>query len=70
MVLKNQVMVGSVNASIDHYKMAVEDLAACFDQWPEQIQEVITEKIPYSNFQEALHQHTVDEIKVVVDWTL
>jgi threonine dehydrogenase-like Zn-dependent dehydrogenase len=69
LVLKNQIILGSVNASIDHYKMAVEDLAACYEKWPEQILQVITEKIPYSNFGQALHQHSVDEIKVVVDWT-
>jgi hypothetical protein len=30
---------------------------------------VITEKIPVKNFEQALHQHTAEEIKVVVDWT-
>ncbi len=70
LVLKNQVILGSVNASIDHYEMAVEDLVACYGKWPEQIQQVITEKVPYNDFREALHHHSVDEIKVVVDWTV
>jgi threonine dehydrogenase-like Zn-dependent dehydrogenase len=68
LVLKNQMIVGSVNASIHHYKMAVEDLAASLQQWPEAIKAVITEKIPYENFDRALHQHSMDEIKVVVEW--
>jgi threonine dehydrogenase-like Zn-dependent dehydrogenase len=68
MVLKNQIILGSVNASIDHYKMAVEDLQACYEKWPDQIQQVITEKVPYGDFETALHHHSMDEIKVVVEW--
>lgn len=68
MVLKNQIILGSVNASIDHYKMAVEDLQACYEKWPDQIGQVITEKVPYGDFETALHHHSMDEIKVVVEW--
>jgi threonine dehydrogenase-like Zn-dependent dehydrogenase len=68
LVLKNQVFLGSVNASIHHYGMAVDDLHACLQKWPAQIKAVITEKIPYQQFDRALHQHSADEIKVVVDW--
>lgn len=68
LVLKNQVFLGSVNASIHHYQMAVNDLNACLQKWPEPIRTVITEKIPYRQFEKALHQHAADEIKVVVDW--
>jgi glucose 1-dehydrogenase len=68
LVLKNQIVVGSVNASIHHYQMAVDDLNACLQQWPDSIKAVITEKIPYRQFGKALHQHSADEIKVVVDW--
>ena len=69
LVLKNQVFLGSVNASIHHYQMAVDDLYACLQKWPEQIKAVITEKIPYQQYDKALHQHSADEIKVVVDWS-
>lgn len=68
LVLKNQVVLGSVNASPDHYRMAVEDIKKCYEKWPEVINQVITERIPYSNFEHALHHHSIDEIKVVVDW--
>lgn len=68
LVLKNQILLGSVNASIHHYQMAVDDLHSCLQQWPESIKAVITEKIPYRQFGKALHQHSADEIKVVVDW--
>ncbi|WP_207494937.1 glucose 1-dehydrogenase [Aridibaculum aurantiacum] len=70
LVLKNQIILGSVNASIDHYKMAVEDLYASYEKWPGPIQAIITEKIPFTDFEKALHQHSADEIKVVVDWSV
>jgi threonine dehydrogenase-like Zn-dependent dehydrogenase len=68
LVLKNQVVLGSVNASPEHYKMAVDYLKAAVQQWPNEIAQVVTEKVPYKNFDKVLHQHTNDEIKVVVDW--
>ncbi len=69
LVLKNQLILGSVNASYDHYKMAVNDLTVCMEKWPDAIRGVITEKIPYTNFMKALYPHSAEEIKMVVDWT-
>jgi threonine dehydrogenase-like Zn-dependent dehydrogenase len=68
LVLKNQIFLGSVNASIHHYHMAVQDLRHCLLQWPEAIKAVITEKVLYDNFDKALHQRDTNEIKVVVVW--
>jgi len=68
LVLKNQVLLGSVNASIHHYEMAVNDLAASLEKWPDAINAIITEKVPFKDFDRALHQHNEDEIKVVVEW--
>jgi threonine dehydrogenase-like Zn-dependent dehydrogenase len=69
LVLKNGVMLGSVNASLHHYQVAVDDLAACLKRWPDQIRAVITERIPYEDFDAALHNHSADEIKVTVQWS-
>ncbi len=68
LVLKNQVLLGSVNASLQHYRMAVTDLQSCYERWPEAIARVITKKIPYTKFLNETHEHDPDEIKVVVDW--
>jgi threonine dehydrogenase-like Zn-dependent dehydrogenase len=68
LVLKNQVVLGSVNASPEHYKMAVDYLKAAVAQWPEEVKQLITEKVPFKDFSKVLHKHTNDEIKVVVDW--
>ena len=67
LVLKNQVVLGSVNASPKHFEMAVADIEKSKNQWPGAIEKLITEKIPASKFTEAL-KHSVDEIKVVVEW--
>jgi threonine dehydrogenase-like Zn-dependent dehydrogenase len=69
LVLKNQVILGSVNASIHHFKMAVEDLNASLKKWPDTITAVITERVPFQEFDKAFHQHSTDEIKVFVEWS-
>ncbi|TCS85353.1 threonine dehydrogenase-like Zn-dependent dehydrogenase [Anseongella ginsenosidimutans] len=68
LVLKNQVLIGSVNAGIEHYKAAVAYLEASLEKWPDAIRQVITERIPASDFKRALEHHSKDEIKVVVEW--
>lgn len=68
LVLKNQILIGSVNASIDHYRTAVQDLQASIQKWPGVLEKVITERVPYYDFERALKAHSADEIKVVVDW--
>ena len=47
LVLRNQVMVGSVNASRDHFQLAVNDLALAEARWPQRIADVITHRHPY-----------------------
>lgn len=68
LVLKNQILLGSVNASLHHFQMAVDDLNASLKRWPDDIKAVITDKIPYQNFDAALHNHSAEEIKVTVQW--
>ena len=68
LVLKNQLVLGSVNAGLHHYEIAVQDLEACLKQWPDEIKSIITETLPYHDYQKAFDHHSVDEIKVVVEW--
>ena len=68
LVLKNQVMLGSVNAARDHYQMAVDDLLHARLLWGDHVTQLITHHYPYSDFDTALHQHTADEIKAVIEW--
>lgn len=68
LVLKNQVMLGSVNAARDHYQMAVDDLFRAHLQWGDHVQKLITHRFPYTDFDTALHQYNADEIKAVIEW--
>jgi threonine dehydrogenase-like Zn-dependent dehydrogenase len=68
LVLKNQIMLGSVNASIDHYKMAVTYLQQSQEYWPGLIEKVITKKFSYTDYHTALFSHEEQEIKVIVNW--
>ena len=68
LVLKNQVMVGSVNESIHHFEKALVDLEAASKKWPGLVQKLITQRFPHTDFQKALTEHTPDEIKVVIEW--
>jgi threonine dehydrogenase-like Zn-dependent dehydrogenase len=70
LVLKNQIILGSVNASIAHYQMAVKDLVSCYSKWTDSIRQVITEKVAYADFRDALYHQQADEIKVVVEWNM
>ncbi len=68
MVLKNQVMVGSVNESIYHFERGIADLQAASKKWPGLIEKFITKKVPHASFQDAMKHHSPDEIKVVIEW--
>ena len=68
LVLKNQVVVGSVNASYEHYKMAVADIVQAAKVYPDVINKIITDRHPYTEFQDVLAHHTSDEIKCVLEW--
>jgi len=68
LVLKNQVLVGSVNDAQGHFQMAVDDLARAQLRWPNHLQQLITQRHPADDFQNALTHHDADEIKVVLEW--
>ncbi len=68
LVLGNQLLVGSVNAARDHFQMAVDDLSAAGLRWGDLVEQLITQRYPYTDFMDALGQHPEGEIKVVLDW--
>ncbi|MDD8018087.1 MAG: glucose 1-dehydrogenase [Bacteroidota bacterium] len=69
LVLKNQIMVGSVNASRDHFQMAVNDLAVANAKWGNLVRELITHRYFYTDFMKVFSAHSSDEIKAVIEWT-
>lgn len=68
MVLKNQVMIGSVNESIHHFEQGIADLQAAAKKWPGAVEKMI-QLLPYTSFQDVIAHHTPDEIKVVLEWS-
>jgi glucose 1-dehydrogenase len=62
-VLENDVVFGSVNANLHHYRLAAEALAAADRGWLERL---VTRRVPLARFAEALEGRPED-IKVVID---
>jgi threonine dehydrogenase-like Zn-dependent dehydrogenase len=63
MVLRNQVLFGTVNAGRRHWEKAAEALAAADPSW---LSGMITRRVPLSGWSEALERKP-DDIKVVID---
>ena len=68
LVLDNQVMLGSVNASAGHFQMAVDDLGRAQLRWPGHIGRLITH-YPSTRFNELVSHAEADAIKEVIDWS-
>jgi threonine dehydrogenase-like Zn-dependent dehydrogenase len=68
LVLRNQVMVGSVTASRDHFQLAVNDLVRAEARWPQRVADLVTHRHPHEDFESAFQHHGSDEIKVVLEW--
>ncbi|HWV58240.1 MAG TPA: glucose 1-dehydrogenase [Longimicrobiales bacterium] len=68
MVRRNQVLVGSVNAALGHFQMAIHDLIQARYRWGAQVERLITHRLSPDEAAPALLQHPPDEIKAVVTW--
>jgi glucose 1-dehydrogenase len=65
MVLQNDVVFGSVNANLDHYRSAADALAHADRGW---LARLITRRLPLDSFAEALEPRE-DDVKVVLTLT-
>jgi hypothetical protein len=54
LVLKNQVVVGSVNADRDAFEGSVRDLGLFKQRWPDALRSVITGRYPLDKFGDVL----------------
>jgi threonine dehydrogenase-like Zn-dependent dehydrogenase len=68
LVLKNQVVLGSVNAGRDFFQMAVDDLTRANLRWKGHLAALISHRYPYTDFARAFADHPQDEIKTVIEW--
>ena len=67
MVMSNQAILGSVNASLHHFETAVEDLLLFKELFGGAIDKVITHRYPLEQFREPVQGPPRDVIKAVVD---
>ncbi len=69
LVLRNQVIVGSVNAGRDFFQMAVDDLESASLRWKGHVEKLINHRYPSTDFAKAFAEHPQDETKAVIEWT-
>ncbi|WP_018478861.1 glucose 1-dehydrogenase [Pontibacter roseus] len=67
-VLKNQLIMGSVNASTLHYAQAIEDMQKAKAKWGDLLNEIITTRLPFQQYREALDLRSENDIKTVLLW--
>jgi threonine dehydrogenase-like Zn-dependent dehydrogenase len=58
LVLKNQCVLGTVNAGKDAFQKAVSDLASFYAAWPEAVKSLITGRFPLERFAEPIRTQT------------
>lgn len=68
LVLYNQILIGSVNAGPKHFKSAIHDLQSARQQWGPVIDDLITKRVSYTLFREAINFRGPDDIKTVIEW--
>jgi glucose 1-dehydrogenase len=68
LVLNNQMMIGSVNASREHFAMAIVDLEEAQRRWRGLLDQIITHKFTPEDFEKPLSEHADDAIKSVIEW--
>lgn len=65
LVLGNGVVFGSVNSSPVHFKRAIRDLQFFHERWPGFAEKLITRRVAFEKFDQALEQKPTD-IKVLI----
>lgn len=58
MVLKNQCLLGTVNAGKDAFENAIADLTAFHAAWPDAVKGLITGRFPLERFAEPIHSES------------
>lgn len=58
LVLKNQCVLGTVNAGKDAFQKAVADLTSFYAAWPVAVKNLITGRYPLERFSEPIHDQT------------
>ena len=68
LVLQNQIVLGSVNAGVKHFELAIRDLELAMNKWGALMDEIVTTRVNYKDFQQAFDFRSVYDIKTVIEW--
>jgi glucose 1-dehydrogenase len=69
LVLKNQVMLGSVNAARGHFQMGANHLQQAHLKWDALLDQLVTQHYTPEEFIASQEHHEPNAIKQVVEWT-
>ncbi|HLN02848.1 MAG TPA: glucose 1-dehydrogenase [Bryobacteraceae bacterium] len=69
LVLKNQAILGAVNAGRDAFEASVRDLGVFYQRWPEAVRSLITGRYALEDFREPILQPSGIKNIVVLDGT-
>lgn len=64
----NNTLIGSISSTRVHFELAISDLESASLKWGGHVEKLINKKYRPSEFEKGINEHTVDEIKAVVDW--
>jgi threonine dehydrogenase-like Zn-dependent dehydrogenase len=68
LVLGNQLILGAVNASSEHFAAAVADLTHASRCWGDHLAGLVTHRYSMTEFEAPLRGHPAGEIKAVIEW--
>lgn len=68
MVLDNKVIFGSVNAGRPYWEAGVSDLAKFEGLWPGLCSKVITRRVPFGNFKDAIEARAGIDVKSTISF--
>jgi glucose 1-dehydrogenase len=67
LVLKNQVILGTVNAGQSAFDAAIRDLTAFYQRWPDAVRSLITGRYPVEQFREPIFAQSGIKNIIVLD---
>ncbi len=67
LVLKNQAILGAVNAGRESFDAAINDLGIFYRRWPQAVRSLITGRYPFEEFREPVLQPTGIKNIIVLD---
>ncbi len=68
LVMQNKVILGSVNASREHFERGIPYLAPPRRKFEDTVGALITHTLPFARYREAFDIGPRDRVKVVLDW--